>query len=327
MANENKSNKGSNKPVAVGGVNQSMTVPRDLIVVDNSFNVRRKMDDGAVKSLAADIKMRGLLNPPNVVYGEKPGTFKVVAGFTRMAALDLLKWTTIPVTILADTSKEGAVFANLAENVARESIPTFDLAVKLADIKSRFKLSANDIAARLAAGDDEGTGKRLSKSHINNLINLVSNLHPTLLKMWEAGKVTIPQLLKVVAEPQADQPTKLAEVANLKPSDITGDASADKASGEKADGGAGTEEKERVSKPGESLIRAALKTVENSNVKMTENEKDALLATLGWVLGAVADLKLGQRVIFSPEQYKAALKAATKEAKEKAAQGAAVPAP
>lgn len=324
MANENKSQKAV-KPVASGAVNHGMEVPRTAIFVDATFNVRRKVDESAVKALVADIKMRGLLNPVTVQHGDKGGTFKLVAGFTRMAALDVLGWNVIPVTVLSDTSKDAGVFANLAENVARDAIPTYDLAVKLADIKSRFKMSANDIAARLAAGDDEGTGKRLSKGHVNNLVNLVQNLHPTLLKMWEAGKVTLPQLLKVVAKPQDSQVQELADVANLKVSDITGEPS--KAGDEKAPGAGAEDATPRISKPGESLVKAALLAVENTKVKMTENEKDALVAALHFVLGKVENLALGSRVIFAPEAYKAAQKAAVKEAKEKAAQGAAVPAP
>ena len=316
------------KHVAAGAVNHITEVPRASIQVSSTFNVRRKVDESAVKALVADIKMRGLLNPVTVQHGDKAGTFNLVAGFTRMAALDALGWQVIPVTVLSDNSKEAGTFANLAENVARESIPTFDLAVKLADIKSRFKMSANDIAARLAAGDDEGTGKRLSKQHVNNLVNLVTNLHPTLLKMWEAGKVTLPQLLKVVSKPQDSQVQELADVANLKVSDITGEADPSKEGKESKEGsGAGEEDAKRITKPGESLVKAALVAVENTKVKMTENEKDALVAALNFVLGKVENLALGSRVIFAPEAYKAAQKAAVKEAKEKAAQGAAVPAP
>ena len=326
MANENKGNKVV-KPVASGAVNHGMEVPRAAILVDSTFNVRRKVDEGAIKALVADIKMRGLLNPVTVQHGDKAGTFKLVAGFTRMAALDSLGWQVVPVTVLSDTSKDAGIFANLAENVARESIPTFDLAVKLADIKSRFKMSANDIAARLAAGDDEGSGKRLSKQHVNNLVNLVTNLHPTLLKMWENGKVTLPQLLKVVSKPQDSQIQELADVANLKVTDITGEPSKTGEGADKAPGAGAEDSAPRISKPGESMIKVALAAVENTKVKMTENEKDALLAALAFVLGKVENLVLGSRVIFAPGAYKAAQKVAVKEAKEKAAQGAAVPAP
>lgn len=330
---EKATEKAGKRPVAVGGVNKGMEIPRSALVVEKGFNVRRDVTEGAAKALAADIKIRGLLNPVTVVYGDKPDTFKVVAGFTRMAALDLLGWKVIPCNVLADTSKEGAIFANLAENVARESIPTYDLAIRLADIKSRFRLSGADIAARLAAGDDEGSGKRLSKSHVNNLINLVLNLHPALLALWEAGKsgVTIPALLGVVSKPKDDQPTALAELLHMKESDITGKVTEKDGEEKGKDGaapGAGAEDaKPRITKPSEEILRVALKTVDSTTVKMTENEKDALLACLRFALGMEPNLNLGVRVIFSPEQYKANLKALQKEAKEKAKAGAAVPSP
>lgn len=312
------------KPVASGGVNQGMSVPRGSIIVDASFNVRRTVEESSVKALVADIKMRGLLHPVTV-QSHKAGEYKVVAGFTRMAALDALGWKMIPVTVMSDTSKEAGIFANLAENVSRDSIPTFDLAVKLADIKSRLKLSANEIAARLVAGEDDG-GKRLSKGHINNLINLATNLHPTLIKLWENGnKVTLPQLLSVVSLPVDSQVQALAEKAGLKPSEITGEKP-EKGSEEKEEKGSG-DAAPRISKPGEGLIKAALKAVENTKVKMTENEVDALKAAFAFIMGTTENLALGSRIIFAPEAYKASIKAAAKEAKEKAAQGAAVPAP
>jgi len=96
------------------------------ILVDPNFNCRGRFLPGSVTSLAEDIRDSGLQFPVIVQPWDTPGhthTFRLVAGFRRFAACQMLRMDEIPATITSrDISDFEAHKLNLVENLEREDL-------------------------------------------------------------------------------------------------------------------------------------------------------------------------------------------------------------
>lgn len=94
------------------------------VVVDQRF----RRDLGNVEGLAASIRAVGLLHPPVVT-----PQGRLVAGARRLAAVKLLGWTSVPVTVAHTLTEARALLeAERDENVERKSLAPSE-AVALAD--------------------------------------------------------------------------------------------------------------------------------------------------------------------------------------------------
>lgn len=161
--------------------NTLQTIARDKIKVDQVFNARETLKD--IPQLAKTIKTDGLLQPVIVrpqkgKDGKPDGTFFLVAGFRRMAALDTLSWKEIPCTVVNITDEKDAYLQNLSENVARESLSGYELGKAVKHIKDTYGMSGSQISARVS-----GT----SKGYINNLLAISENVMSEILEQWHAG--------------------------------------------------------------------------------------------------------------------------------------------
>lgn len=97
-------------------------IPVELIDDDWKWNCRGKVTSMDVQALAKDIGDNGLLQPINIRVIEN-GLFKyrVIAGFSRMRAMRLLRWPVIPCIVITCTDEEAA-FKNLTENLIRKDL-------------------------------------------------------------------------------------------------------------------------------------------------------------------------------------------------------------
>lgn len=129
---------------------ENQTVPLNKLSVD-PLNVRTSQEDGAIKTLAANILACGLINPLTVRKSKKSIT--VLAGGRRFAALKLLadtgdveQDTPVPVVVHKGT-KEAAIQVSLAENAIRENMNAADEYVAFAAMYKNGKgVTINDIA-------------------------------------------------------------------------------------------------------------------------------------------------------------------------------------
>src|SRR5262245_10784879 len=96
-------------------------IPIERIVADDDFNCRGSFQLHTVRELADDIAVNGLLHPP-VVRPLPDGRYSLVVGFRRLAAVKLLGWTQVPVTIRDDLADKQAQGVNLAENIQRRDL-------------------------------------------------------------------------------------------------------------------------------------------------------------------------------------------------------------
>jgi len=108
-----------------------MRVAVSDIIADPAFNSRTTMDDAALSELVASIRAVGLLQPP--VVRPVPEGFHLVAGFRRHAAITILGWTHVDVTVL-DIDEAQARAINLEENLARHDLNPLEQALALAKL-------------------------------------------------------------------------------------------------------------------------------------------------------------------------------------------------
>lgn len=189
------------KAVNVG--NSSIKIPMDFISCDHDFNARKGIenDDGEVvynvEGLAQAIKADGQLSPVLVREiapedRESGGpSYELVFGFRRMAAMRSLGQESIMAQVWSGSNDEvDMLFINLAENVSRANLTSYDKAARFSSIKQEHGLSGAKIAARLGQ----------SKGHVNNLIKIYEHGHPEIVKLWAEGhgKAGTDQLVRYV---------------------------------------------------------------------------------------------------------------------------------
>jgi len=271
----------------------NLSALRTEILVDTSLNSRQTADDAEstkIKKLADSMKVQGILHPPILIrtsqagkkYADKTQTtpYLLIAGFRRHAAMGEIGQTEGDYRLApADWTLREALAANMVENLQREDLTTFDVAMQCARIAEDYKMTGAEIAKLIRAYDSDPEGKQaLSESHTNNLIRLARKLDPAILNLWREGhpKATVRTLLKIVAHD--DQDAQLSEwKALVQPKSASTNGETDgETDGEE------TEPKRR--KPTESAILIMIERVKESD-KDTDWKRGAIDA-LKWACAA-----------------------------------------
>ena len=100
--------------------------------------VRRAGDDPELSFLAADIAVRGLLQP--LVVRPAGDAFDVIAGHRRLAAVKMLRWTHVPCLAVHTAGTPSAFLATqLAENGHRRNLTPCEEAVALSELKAALQ--------------------------------------------------------------------------------------------------------------------------------------------------------------------------------------------
>ncbi len=158
----------------------------------NPGNARTVFDEYKLKELAASIKSSGLQQLP-VVFEDasRPGKFILESGERRYRAVKMLGWAVLPCLVKQRESLAESDVAGLIENVQRQDLSPYELAVKLEEIKRIHKLSASTISKML--------GK--SPSYTAVLIGLIEDLDGKVIAMWKHGDARCTtDFLKTVAK-------------------------------------------------------------------------------------------------------------------------------
>ena len=118
-------------------------VPVKSIVVWKDAQAR-KLDREGVAELAKSIRAEGLQNPP-LVQREGRGTYKLMAGQRRLAALKRLRAKKIPVLVITRATEyaiEDAKAASVIENIHRKGMSQRDLAASCVFIADKVGTQA-----------------------------------------------------------------------------------------------------------------------------------------------------------------------------------------
>jgi len=166
---------------------ETIKVPVAKII---SSTDRKHGGQGDIESLARSIQEHGLIQPP-AVKKERGGLYRVIAGRRRAAAVSLLKWRDVDVTVYPDDADDEAVA--LAENANREDAHPLDEAEKF-----KRMMDAGKPAEELAKYYNR------SVSGIHHRVRL-THLVDGIKTMFRDGKISISGAALVASLPEEDQ--------------------------------------------------------------------------------------------------------------------------
>lgn len=188
----------------------TLDIPARLIVKWDG-NARTNADPAYIKELASSIKRDGQLQPVGVerMTGKDEGKFLLIFGFSRFEAIcgkaeGSLGRETIRARVFEPMEVKERMLLNLVENMQRENLSHYDIAITANKLRHSFEMSGAAISNKL--------GK--SSSYINNLIRAVCNCSPTILKLWKeenmpgyaAKRVVTPDWLNRVSKGELGKP-------------------------------------------------------------------------------------------------------------------------
>jgi len=131
-------------------------------ITRNPRQPRTRFEPGALEELAASIREHGVLQPLVVAQAGAPGRFILIAGERRLEAARIAGLPTVPILLREATDQQMLELA-LIENIQRADLGPLETAQAYKHLAEDFKLSHEDIAARV--------GKR--RATITNTLRLL----------------------------------------------------------------------------------------------------------------------------------------------------------
>jgi ParB/RepB/Spo0J family partition protein len=260
---------------------ETRTIRLEDIEVDDHFNARTNYDEQEIASLADNIREEGLLNPLTVRYRphRKPAYF-LVAGFKRHRALQRLEVTTAPARVCRVELDAQAYLLNLAENTSgRSDLSAADIAKRCAWLSESYGLSGAQIAEHV----------KLSKAHVNNLIRVNRQLHPTIAAAFEANhdSAKLQRLVALCSQPADAQLKAWQEMVRL-------DRRADTHAEPRKDVTKDSDAEEGRVRPTIRVIQKALRRLNSPAAAHLEADwRKGFAEALQWVIGDAEAPSLG----------------------------------
>lgn len=262
---------------------------RAEILVDGGLNSRQTPDDTEqtkIRKLADSMKVQGVLHPPILMrtsqagkdYKDKAEPYLLIAGFRRHAAMGELGQTEGDYRLAPATwGLKEAMAANMVENLQREDLSSYDVAMQCARIAEDFKMTGGEVAKMIRAYDSDPEGKQaLSEQHVNNLIRCARKLHPSMLKAWKEGhpKASMRTLIKIAG---SDEPSEQLKDWKALTEPKT------KGEGNGAGGGKDKDGKKPRKRPTEAQVIIMIERVKDSD--KADDWKRGALDALKWAAG------------------------------------------
>lgn len=127
--------------------NEIPEIPVDAII--SYENPRSVFDKNSIRELASSIELHGLVQP--ITVRKKGSEYHLIAGERRLRAFRLLKRKTIPAIIknVEQINPENLTEIKLIENIQREDLSDFEIALTLSSLKSRKKITNEALALKI----------------------------------------------------------------------------------------------------------------------------------------------------------------------------------
>ncbi|MBP7690938.1 MAG: ParB/RepB/Spo0J family partition protein [Anaerolineales bacterium] len=149
---------------AQGGVSQLPITS----ITRNPRQPRTRFEPAALEELAASIREHGILQPLVVAQTGAPGRYVLIAGERRLEASKLAGLPTVPALIREATDQQLLELA-LIENIQRADLGPLETALAYKHLADDFKLSHEEIAARVGK-------KRVTVTNTLRLLKLPQRL-------------------------------------------------------------------------------------------------------------------------------------------------------
>ena len=115
-------------------------------ITPNPFQPRRSFDDSKLRELAASIREEGLIQP--LLVRRKANGYELIAGERRLRAAIKAGLNEVPV-VVREASDSKTLQLALIENLQREDLNPMDEAQAYQRLQQEFRLSQEEIAARV----------------------------------------------------------------------------------------------------------------------------------------------------------------------------------
>lgn len=159
----------------VGSKTKSVNIASDLIEPSN-YNARKTFDADALKELAQNISVHGLIQP--ITVRTTGNRYEIICGERRFRACRMLKLTEIP-CIIREVTDEQAYDLSISENLQREDVPPMEAAEAYKQLISTKRYDIPSLALQF--------GK--SEKNIYQMLKLC-DLIPGIAKLVKEGKLT-----------------------------------------------------------------------------------------------------------------------------------------
>lgn len=166
-------------------------------IIPNRYQPRQTFDPEALASLAASLKVHGLIQPITV-RKEENGKFELIAGERRWRAAQLAGFSKIPAMVKAVQEQELMEWA-LLENLQREDLNPIEKAQAYSRLVSQFSLTQEAIAGRMG----------IDRSSVANFLRLLQLPE----KLWEdvaEGRLTMGHAKVLLSLNQPEAQLRLA---------------------------------------------------------------------------------------------------------------------
>jgi ParB/RepB/Spo0J family partition protein len=176
-------------------------VPLSVVLADPA-QPRKEFSKVALTALAESVKARGV-QVPLLVRKTEGGKLMLIDGERRLRAAKQAGLKKVPVLLGGDGDDDAQIRVDQAMlNLLRETLTPMEQARMLGDLQQREKLTANDIAARMAKA-----GMKLSKQEIGERVRLL-DLPPWAQDMIDAEQLDAAAALALLPAmaPHALQP-------------------------------------------------------------------------------------------------------------------------
>lgn len=147
-------------------------------IAANPQQPRSHFDEEPLEGLAESIRQVGVLQPIVVREGDRPGTYRLVAGERRWRAARLVGLTEIPAIIRQGDDVSGLTEA-LVENLQREDLTPLEEAAAYRQLMEDFGMTHEAIAQRVGR----------SRSAVSNTLRLLQ-LPAVIQALLESGELS-----------------------------------------------------------------------------------------------------------------------------------------
>ena len=158
----------------------------------NPLQPRRNFDEGELKSLAASIAEKGVLQPILVRPTATRDVYEIIAGERRWRAAQIAKLHEVPVIVRPFSDAQSLEIA-IIENVQRSDLTAIEEASAYQELMNRFQYTQEQVS--------EVIGK--SRSHIANTLRLLK-LPDSVKKLIAEGKLSAGHARALIGAPNPD---------------------------------------------------------------------------------------------------------------------------
>jgi ParB family chromosome partitioning protein len=144
----------------------------------NPDQPRKEFDEEALTELSDSIKVHGLIQPITV-RRLAPNQYQIISGERRWRASKLAELEEVPAYIRIANDQELMEMA-LIENIQRENLNPFEIAVSYHRLKSEFDLTDEQLANRVGKG----------RSTLTNYLNLLK-MYPPIIEALKKDEISM----------------------------------------------------------------------------------------------------------------------------------------